>query len=99
MKLRDRFRIDWPLVLGQLQKRGLTLRMVAEKIGCSHATLSKLNTGERRVAGYDIGAAALQLLAITASGNDRVDGRVDVAKEIASGDHSHHECSETHSRD
>lgn len=118
MKLRDRFRIDWPMVLGQLQKRGMTLRQIAERIGCSHATLSKLNTGERRVAGYDIGAGALHLLAITTTSGDRdapatttrasaeslpQTSRTNVGarseENLRGGDHSHHESSETHSRD
>jgi transcriptional regulator with XRE-family HTH domain len=103
MKLRERFRIDWPVVLGTLQKRGLSQRQIADRIGCSQALLSQLASGERRMAGYDIGAAALQLLAITTAGTERMDSHGEASKEIctqtASDCHSNHESSETHSRD
>lgn len=59
--------MNWKNVIAEIQRHGqMTQPQIAEKVGCSQATISDLVNGATKQPRYPLGAALLALLQVVA---------------------------------
>ena len=53
--------MDWKTLVSQLEQAGLTQKRIAEACMCAQPYISQIKTGARKVPGYRIGTALVDL--------------------------------------
>lgn len=53
--------MDWKNLVSQLEHAGLTQKQIAEACRCAQPYISQIKTGARKVPGYRIGTALVDL--------------------------------------